>query len=1064
MKKINLKILFVIAFVIPVIFMELIIGYNTYKSYNTYRVAQNGEKLFNVFQDITRLINALSFERGATSVLLFTNGNFKKGKLSITKIVTQKRENVNNILKPLIVSLKTINKNNNYAFVKAWLKKINEINQLRTEVDLAFKKHLAIDSDFINKIFDEYTDIINQTIQLKTDFLPILPDSIKRYIYLSTSLEKTIANFSFIRGKTVSYVAANIPLKPQLYKKIYINLLTNAKTLPLMAGNAEIENLFNSKTYYQNRNNFNNLVFNIEKALQKYYLKQSNSNSEIEFNGYPYKPSQIIEKMNRYIALINQADIKITNKMKSRLVVIENKTLQNLILNIVLFGLTLLLLIMIFVLGKKINKNINLFEKSLYKLRDLVADDNEKKDKKIKEINVSTFEGMEQGLEILEETIEDAKKQRKKAEESVKAKSLFLANMSHEIRTPLNGILGFLEILQTTPLNDDQRHFVSTIEQSAKNLLQIVNNILDVSKIESNKVEIEIIPFKIEEEISGVLDIHATPIAQKNIQYVTKISPDLPKVVKGDIVKIKEILNNLINNAIKFTPHGGEIDVTVEKKEIIGNKVKVYFEVKDTGIGMTASQKEKVFKPFTQADESVTRKFGGTGLGLTIVKSYIEMMGGHIDLETEPNKGTRFFFELEFEIEDASPFYKADLFKDKHYAVLVTDKSSNRKIVTLDYLTYFGIKTTPVMDIEEYNKINENSEFDGLLIFYQETSLDKVEKILNNEDIYKIVCARVNDKTKLNINNGNVIFDPIFPKKIYKAIKERERKKEHSINKTINYDRSIKGLKALIVEDNTINQALLKKVLDKFGVKSEIANNGLEAYNKYIMNPEEYDVIFMDKQMPKMDGIEATQEILEFEKDEDISHTPIIALTANAMQGDKEELLAAGMDDYLSKPVKMDLIEEVLKKVAKGEYLTKEDLVKMSKKSTKEKEKKEEKSDNQKQSSGNNETLIILYTDSDLMEILIRNELENFDVKAEIYTCSDYECIKKYLDKKDDFSKIFIISTIDDNKISEFKDKKVEIFYAGMSDEFSNKENFIDITNFSDDSLKELIERIENDK
>ena len=180
------------------------LGYNTYKSYDTYRVAQNGKKLFNAFQDITKLINALSFERGATSVLLFTNGNFKKGKLSITKIVTQKRENVNNILliKPLIVSLKMINKNNNYAFVKAWLKKINEINQLRTEVNLAFKKHLAIDSDFINKIFDEYTDIINQTIQLKMDFLPISePHPVKLsviagasflFLYFSNTLGKNI--------------------------------------------------------------------------------------------------------------------------------------------------------------------------------------------------------------------------------------------------------------------------------------------------------------------------------------------------------------------------------------------------------------------------------------------------------------------------------------------------------------------------------------------------------------------------------------------------------------------------------------------------------------------------------------------------------------------------------------------------------------------------------------------------------------------------------------------------------------------------------------------------------
>jgi signal transduction histidine kinase len=314
-------------------------------------------------------------------------------------------------------------------------------------------------------------------------------------------------------------------------------------------------------------------------------------------------------------------------------------------------------------------------------------------------IDIGSTHGINEAIKIVDKALKVTQESIKKAEEATKAKSLFLANMSHEIRTPLNGILGFLEILKTTELTPEQEEYVNTISQSAKNLLQIVNNILDVSKIESNKITLETIDFKAIDEFENTLEIFATPAAQKNIQYVAKISPNIPTALKGDILKIKEILTNLINNAIKFTHEHGTISVKILLQNIQDNKATLYFEVKDTGIGMSEEQKEKIFEAFAQADESVTRKYGGTGLGLTIVKSYLEMMGSKIEVESEINKGSRFFFTIDFEIADAKPRYKENSFNNLTVGIMNTFKDSLRKEYSMEYLSYFGVQRIGFNDL-----------------------------------------------------------------------------------------------------------------------------------------------------------------------------------------------------------------------------------------------------------------------------------------------------------------------------------------------------------------------------
>jgi CheY-like chemotaxis protein len=337
---------------------------------------------------------------------------------------------------------------------------------------------------------------------------------------------------------------------------------------------------------------------------------------------------------------------------------------------------------------------------------------------------------------------------------------------------------------------------------------------------------------------------------------------------------------------------------------------------------MSEEQKEKIFDAFAQADESVTRKYGGTGLGLTIVKSYVEMMGGKIYIESEINKGTKFYFDLLFDIVNPTPKYASNIFANKEVAILNTVIDSLRKESTLEYLSYFGVEKVGFNDANELKTLQNREKFDGVIIFYEESDKKIIEE-LNNIDIPKILIASYAKKEEISkFEYDSVIFDPNVPSKIFKSLEALSEIKISTKTTQVqkHQHKDIYSLKALIAEDNPINQKLLQTTLKGLGIESDLAHNGLEAFNKYTINPEKYDVIFMDVQMPVMDGIEATQEILEFEQEEKIPHTPIIAVTANVLKGDRERFLGAGMDEYISKPISKDVLLKILERVAHGDF------------------------------------------------------------------------------------------------------------------------------------------------
>ncbi len=388
--------------------------------------------------------------------------------------------------------------------------------------------------------------------------------------------------------------------------------------------------------------------------------------------------------------------------------------------------------------------------------------------------------------DTLEVTSKNATIIAQKSEQASKTKSEFLANMSHEIRTPLNAILGFIDLLKENEIDKEKLKYIHTIQSSSTTLLGIINDILDFSKIESGNLNVEKIDFNTHEELETLADLFRAKASEKSVSLSFILDKNLPKALKSDPLRIKQIMANMLSNAIKFTPRNGRIELLIKH-----TNENLHISVKDNGIGIAEEQQEDIFKAFSQAESSTTRKYGGTGLGLAISSKLVKMLGGKLKLESKEGQGSRFYFEIPVSV----------------------------------------------------GKFKE-------------------QKITKDSDL-----------------------------------------------------QAINGKRILLVEDNKANQMFMSLILKKFGLIFDIANDGIEAVNAYKTNF--YDLILMDENMPNLNGIEATKQILEYERDRKIMHTPIIALTANALKGDRERFLESGMDEYLTKPLDKEKLSFILK-----EFLT----------------------------------------------------------------------------------------------------------------------------------------------
>ena len=649
--------------------------------------------------------------------------------------------------------------------------------------------------------------------------------------------------------------------------------------------------------------------------------------TDVDNGDYAEDPTDWFTLQTKKISLLSKAQTIVASTLWDKSEAYLQEQILTLIISVLIWLLAFVLAFVGYSTTKDITNNIKELEDVLNKAVNEMKESDQyllSDTAAIENVDLDTHEGTRTAYKFLEQLVESAKEDKQTALQANEAKSLFLANMSHEIRTPLNGIVGFTELLKTTDLKDEQREFLSIIDKSSENLLSIINNILDLSKVESNKVEIENIVFNTEEEFDSAIENYAVTAAEKNIDLNYYLDPTISNKLKGDPTKIKEILVNLMSNAIKFTNYGGTINVEIKRvKSDNGDRIR--FSVQDNGIGMTKEQQSRIFTAFAQADISVTRKYGGTGLGLTLSGQFAELMGGKLEVESTKDKGSTFFFSLPLE---ELPTTETDLFNA--FTSLNIAKYEQNQPSKLDsyldsYFEYYGPQVKLFESVGELKELNEGNLYEDFWIDIdnaQQTILDALHNIKSSK---LIIIANVTSREKveqMGALQNNVLYKPVTRKKIREVLlRETTPETKEAVTET---KETYFSAKALVVEDNVINQKLIRHVLEDSGLGVDIANNGLEAFEK--RRNKDYDIIFMDIQMPVMDGMEATREILDYEEDEEVPHIPIIALTANALKGDRERFLLAGMDEYISKPLETSELVMVLNRFLKGKTTAKKEV------------------------------------------------------------------------------------------------------------------------------------------
>ena len=876
MRIINNKNIF--RLLIPIVTSVLLIStYLVYNAYNKYVSIESSTRNIDYMKKIEDTVDSIQNESISSALYMGTKGRI--GFDRIKKSRNQTKESFNNLIHFI----------REHPVYMEDAKLFDDINKdllyLYTKVDTISSDYSNIFVKLYNyRIFTSFANILKRVSEHD------LSKEIEHYLKAYTEFSILKENIS-LESRGISFVLSGA--KSMTDKDLLLwdtllgeNMLPDLKVLNNKLIITELNAIFTPEEFEK--------VGEKERALILYGATQGE-----------YRVSQKdwyakINKKIKYVKLGQRLIVSNIHKYtqehvaKAKKVVVEYS---------IAFFLTLLLLMVLIFIYYNMTKDKKLLDDTLRDIESVLNFEQQRELKLLidnREIN--------QIYKFLADTIKEANQ----------AKDLFLANMSHEIRTPLNGIVGFTQLLKSTATSDEQEEFITVIETSSDNLLTIVNDILDLSKIKADKIELENISFDPVEKFESAVESYAARAAEKNIKFGIFIDPTLPSTIKGDSTKISQIIVNLISNSLKFTSEDGRVDVLIAKVAESTTDTTIKFAVTDSGIGISQEQQEKIFDAFSQADVSTSRKFGGTGLGLAISSKLVTFMGGKLEIESEEGRGSTFFFTLKFDkTEDMEERVYPDMTDITIAYVLphIDSHSENNKnleryieATSANYQVYYE---------EELFALDKSKLPDVLFLDHKYTSSkDKLNRYLNLGS--KIILMTDGNKKKsideFKHRISKILYKPV---NLTKTIKSIEVANDNIHNKPIESQEEDKctfnNINALVAEDNNINQKLIKHVLDGLGIEVTLANNGAEALE--LRQANEYDIIFMDIQMPVMGGIESTQAILEYESQEDKRHIPIVALTANALSGDREKYINAGMDNYLSKPIALEQLSLLLEEL-----------------------------------------------------------------------------------------------------------------------------------------------------